>query len=413
MAPQIDDAPADLGGITPPAHIPQVGDAEPWPPAQRWATVTALPNADDTGPIEPVSDAAEDAPSAEPEPAPSPRPEFQASPPAPQMVRMAAVQRERPVAAPPPPADAGRAAPSSSPAGPTASPAPAPATQSPASPGHCAGPAVAQPGFWSRVGEFARGLLGFGDRGTGDEYVPGASVLALGVLTGLVATAAFTLSFQMILPVVTAAGWTAPIAYLGPVVIDITEVAAAIMGVLANRADFIRTGRQFLIMATFLSIVLNLAGHQVRASSPGAIHSSVPPGWTWAIELFSVMVPVILAINIHLFGTAFSAWLAQRRRAKDKQQRRQSQNSGAKAASPAAPSPTPSSAAGQQIRAKSPEETLLAEIVAHGLKTSQGYRNARRAFEDPADRPAQLRQVTLPTEGRVKSALAEARKRAA
>lgn len=54
-APQI-DAPAELGSITPPEHIPQVGPVEPYPGPQRWATVTALPSAEATGPIEPITD---------------------------------------------------------------------------------------------------------------------------------------------------------------------------------------------------------------------------------------------------------------------------------------------------------------------------------------------------------------------
>lgn len=54
-APQIEDAP-DLGSITPPETIPQTGPAEPYPRAERWATVTALPNATEAGPIDPIDE---------------------------------------------------------------------------------------------------------------------------------------------------------------------------------------------------------------------------------------------------------------------------------------------------------------------------------------------------------------------
>lgn len=59
-APQIDDAPADLGSITPPATIPQTGPAEPYPRVEHLASVTALPSSEDTGPINPVGAEDED-----------------------------------------------------------------------------------------------------------------------------------------------------------------------------------------------------------------------------------------------------------------------------------------------------------------------------------------------------------------
>lgn len=59
MSPQI-DAPADLGSITPPENIPQVGPVEPFPRAERWATVTALPGALETESTEPVTEIGEE-----------------------------------------------------------------------------------------------------------------------------------------------------------------------------------------------------------------------------------------------------------------------------------------------------------------------------------------------------------------
>lgn len=56
----------DLGSIAPatfrpPGYIRETGAVEPYPRAERWATVTALPNAPATGPVEPVA-GAEDEP---------------------------------------------------------------------------------------------------------------------------------------------------------------------------------------------------------------------------------------------------------------------------------------------------------------------------------------------------------------
>lgn len=269
------------------------------------------------------------------------------------------------------------------------------------SPGRSEG-SSSQSGFAARLAEMARNLLGLSARGTGNEHVPGVAVVLLGVLALAVATAAFTLSFQMILPVVTAAGWTPPVSYLGPVVIDIAAVAAAFMGVLSAHPAFSRTGRQLLVMATFLSIILNLAGHQVLASSEGGNQSTLPEGWAWTVELFSVMVPVILAISIHVFGTAFSIWLMQRRRNKEKEARRRnasvksaSESSSRAPATSVSSSPSSSPAPDhrenvtREATTPSPADTVLNEIVRYALEHGLGCRDAKKAFAHYSDVPSE------------------------
>lgn len=70
-APQIDASPeTDLGSLAPPTfrppgHIRETGAVEPYPRAERWATVTALPSVDETGPVEPVTETETEKPSVE------------------------------------------------------------------------------------------------------------------------------------------------------------------------------------------------------------------------------------------------------------------------------------------------------------------------------------------------------------
>lgn len=142
------------------------------------------------------------------------------------------------------------------------------------------------------------------------------AVIVVGIFAGVVAISAFILSFFMIYPVVVAAGWPPDFAWLGPIVVDITAVAAAFMSVLSKHYVFVRTGRFLLFCATLLSITLNLAGHQMHELAPNALAGlRVPAGWAWATALFSVLVPVVLAVIIHLFGSALHIFMEQRERA--------------------------------------------------------------------------------------------------
>lgn len=197
-------------------------------------------------------------------------------------------------------------------------PAPAAPPAPPAAPVSVAPPApqYATPSGWQRLAA-ALAVRIAGERGDvardsgRDRYVPGWTLWPLGAFTVGAAIAAFILSFQMIMPVVRAAGWTAG-AWLGPIVIDLAAVAAAFMGVASRHPAFVRTGRFLLVTATGLSISLNLAGHQV-VTPTGAVAAGpvLPPAWDWAVWLFSVTVPVILAVLIHVFGKALIAWTTQ------------------------------------------------------------------------------------------------------
>lgn len=178
-----------------------------------------------------------------------------------------------------------------------------------------------------------------------DRTIPGWAIWVVGSFLIPAAGAAFVLSFQMIQPVVLAAGWNTWASYLGPIVIDVAAIAAAIMGSISAHPIFVHTGHFLLITATTLSIVLNLAGHRLQeetqlarlgltpeqaqddrvvratiAALPQEQASQVtlvPAEWEWAIYLFSIMVPVILAILIHAFGKALMAFLQERRARKE------------------------------------------------------------------------------------------------
>ena len=397
-APQIAAPGDDLGSvITPPSSIQQVGPAEPYP--RNLAPVTKIHPSNNHIISRDESSGSPDAAGETNEKTPR-RAGLDESTPAPRVVAVRRVTTITPTRR------------TSAPAGepPTArseeSARPAPT----ASPGRISG-------FTARLSHIARNLLGLSERGTGNEHVPGVAVVLLGVLALAVATAAFTLSFQMILPVVTAAGWTPPVSYLGPVVIDIAAVAAAFMGVLSAHPAFSRTGRQLLVMATFLSIILNLAGHQVLASSESGKQSTVPEGWAWTVELFSIMVPVILAISIHVFGTAFSIWLLQRRRNKEKEARRRrsmKSKSTSQSISPApdttwqgslpatsSPAPAHSEPVVRETTARSSGDTVLDEIVRYALEHGLGSRDAHRAFAG--------RYSNVPSERTVERGISKAR----
>ena len=162
---------------------------------------------------------------------------------------------------------------------------------------------VEGPGWWSWL---------VGERR--EAPVSQAAVVTVGFFALVAAASAFLLSFQMILPVVLAAGWSGITASLGPIVIDVAAVAAAFMSVLSQHHAFERTGRLLLVAATALSIALNLAGHQVKKA--GHEVTAIPAGWDWSVNLFSVTVPLILAALIHAFGKALNAYLSQQAEAR-------------------------------------------------------------------------------------------------
>lgn len=139
--------------------------------------------------------------------------------------------------------------------------------------------------------------------------IPGWTLIPLSVLLLIAGAAAFALSFAMIVPVVEAAGWDGSAAWLGPVMIDIAAVAAALMGSVSRNKTFQRTGMALLVASTALSILMNLAGHQLKAK-PEQVQQAVLA--ELAAVVFSVAVPTVLAALIHVWGRGVTTYLAER-----------------------------------------------------------------------------------------------------
>ncbi|MER7015298.1 hypothetical protein ABT324_28025 [Saccharopolyspora sp. NPDC000359] len=146
-----------------------------------------------------------------------------------------------------------------------------------------------------------------------EAEVPKSAVVTAGVFLVPVAVIAFALSFQITLPLIKAGGWSGTVALMGPLLLDAAATAAAIFGTLSRHYLFVRSGRLLLILATVLSVWLNMDGHAFYAKQhPGS-------GESLAMIAYSIAVPIILAILIHLFGTALGVYLEQ----KQEQERRE------------------------------------------------------------------------------------------
>lgn len=138
-----------------------------------------------------------------------------------------------------------------------------------------------------------------------EAEVPKSAVVVAAVILVPVALIAFALSFQITLPLIENGGWSGVVAWTGPLLLDAAATAAAIFGTLSRHYLFVRSGRMLLLLATVLSVWLNMDGHAFHAArNPGS-------GNSLALVAYSVAVPIILAILIHLFGTALGVYLEQ------------------------------------------------------------------------------------------------------
>jgi len=152
------------------------------------------------------------------------------------------------------------------------------------------------------------------------EPTPGWVVAVLGVLLLPLAAGAFILSFVQLLPVMLFGGWDSATAWLGPVVLDVTAAAGAVMHVVSRDPRVRRWGLGLLAGGTLLSIAGNLAGHAIRTPD-GRPRVALPEhmtGWTlpgpWqaVVVLLSIAVPASVAVLTHAFGAVLTAWLETR-----------------------------------------------------------------------------------------------------
>lgn len=158
------------------------------------------------------------------------------------------------------------------------------------------------------------------DPGTdASQATPGWMVAVLGMLLLPLAAGAFILSFEQAWPVMLLGGWSAATAWLGPVVLDITSAAGAVMHVVGRDRSVRGWGLTLLLGGTALSIMVNVAGHNIQTA--GGARTQLPPemaGWTLPEEwqpvnfFVSIAVPISVAMLVHAFGSVFKAWLATR-----------------------------------------------------------------------------------------------------
>lgn len=152
------------------------------------------------------------------------------------------------------------------------------------------------------------------------EDTPLWAVIVMAAMLLPLAAAAFTLSFQMIWPVMILAGWSVGVAWLGPVLVDIAAGAGAFMQLAVRNETVQWSGRLLLAASTGLSIVGNLAGHAIEKPHPSA---AVPPElsgaflpheWSWVVQAMSIAAPVFVAGLVHAFGHVLVGYMARRAR---------------------------------------------------------------------------------------------------
>ncbi|WP_158896003.1 hypothetical protein [Amycolatopsis anabasis] len=151
-----------------------------------------------------------------------------------------------------------------------------------------------------------------------DEDTPYWVVIVMTILLLPLAAAAFTLSFQMIWPVMIVAGWSVSVAWLGPVLVDIAAAAGAFMQLAIRNSTVQRSGRLLLLASTALSIVGNLAGHSIEKPDhadqlpPELRGAFLPAKWSWVVEAMSIAAPVFVAGLVHAFGHVLVGYMASR-----------------------------------------------------------------------------------------------------
>lgn len=152
------------------------------------------------------------------------------------------------------------------------------------------------------------------------EPTPGWVVAVLGALLLPLAAGAFILSFVQLLPVMLFGGWGTSTAWLGPVVLDVTAAAGAVMHVVSHDRAVRGWGLGLLVGATLLSIAGNLAGHAIRTAdhTPRVDMPDHMAGWVlpqsgqYVVTALSVAVPLAVAALVHAFGAVLTAWLSTR-----------------------------------------------------------------------------------------------------
>lgn len=152
------------------------------------------------------------------------------------------------------------------------------------------------------------------------EETPLWAVIIMAALLLPLAAAAFTLSFQMIWPVMILAGWSVGVAWLGPVLVDIAAGAGAFMQLAVRNETVQWSGRLLLAASTALSIAGNLAGHAIEkphhsaALPPELSGAFLPHEWSWVVQAMSIAAPVFVAGLVHAFGHVLVGYMASRAR---------------------------------------------------------------------------------------------------
>lgn len=153
------------------------------------------------------------------------------------------------------------------------------------------------------------------------EATPGWMVAVLAASLLPLAAAAFVLSFEQLWPVMLLGGWSTSTAWLGPVMLDVTAAAGAVMHVVSTDRGAKNWGLGLLLGATLLSIAGNLAGHNIATAPGGATRAQLPPemaGWSlpdrWqpVVLALSIAAPTFVAVLVHAFGAILKAWLSTR-----------------------------------------------------------------------------------------------------
>lgn len=130
----------------------------------------------------------------------------------------------------------------------------------------------------------------------GSAMAVGSAVLLLALLVGV-----FVVNFDMVQPTLHAYGYEDWVAGLGAVVVDMAHALGAVIWVGVPHAR--RAGAVLTVMAAYISVLINLAGHAVVQENPRPGQPVLPAAAEFAMLPTTVALPLFVVVVAHVAAT--------------------------------------------------------------------------------------------------------------
>lgn len=130
----------------------------------------------------------------------------------------------------------------------------------------------------------------------GSAMAVGSAVLLLALLAGV-----FVVNFDMVQPTLHAYGYEDWVAGLGAVVVDMAHALGAVIWVGVPHAR--RAGAVLTVMAAYISVLINLAGHAVVQENPRPGQPVLPEAAEFAMLPTTVALPLFVVVVAHVAAT--------------------------------------------------------------------------------------------------------------